>query len=317
MRHSAKAFLSAFLFTIFSTSIPAAQNYHTLKNSYLEILIDLEHGNIAQIYDLQVIDSSLVFDSSDTVLQVTAGDLRPARFSTLSGDSSAVALGSNVFRGDSSQFYLGTVIRYRLIENRLTISYCFEALERMELTEGIAINLYSSVWDSITIHNHFSGEEPVVLGQATGPRYCGLNQLYKLHNGIRTLHMLIPNPYHSIVTITPAELQSFQFHWHVLIASEPFKAIDPKGPQLTSVLIPGTRVYRQIELILTNGGEASPNVAGPIAYFSPFPQGWEQVIAMTFDDIPFGSFRIPKSGHDPDAPKQQYLVRLLEDHPRT
>jgi len=111
------------------------------------------------------------------------------------------------------------------------------------------------------------------------------------------------------------EPPSFQFRWHVLVASEPFKAADPNGPRLASVLSPGTRLNRQIELIVVHEDDAPPNTCGPISYLSPFPEMWEQVIAMTFDDIPFGSFIVPKSGHDPSAPKQQYLIRLLEDHP--
>jgi hypothetical protein len=111
------------------------------------------------------------------------------------------------------------------------------------------------------------------------------------------------------------DMQSFRFRWHVLVASDPFDSFDPQGPRLASVLAPGVKLHREIEFIISRENEPSSISPEPFAYMSPFPYGWEQVIAMTFDNIPFVRYVIPKSGHDPDAPKQQYLLRLLEDHP--
>jgi hypothetical protein len=307
--------VALFLVILLPTAL-AANTHHILKNQFLEVLIDCETGSIAQIHDLRTPDSLQVFDASDVVLQVAAGDLRPALFSISANDKNSLTLRSCRYQDDPGELYLGTQIRYRLIDNRLAVDYCFEALERMELTEGLDIHLSSSAWDSIAIYNHYCSEDPVVLCRDTEPRYFGLDQLYELHSDARTLHMLIPNPYHSSVTITPSAMNSFQFRWHVLVASDPFKAVDPKGPQLASLLSPGTRLYRQIELIITHDDDPPSNPPEAVAYLSPFPNGWEQVIAMTFDDIPFGSFVVPKSGHDPDTPRQQYIIRLLEDHPR-
>jgi hypothetical protein len=132
---------------------------------------------------------------------------------------------------------------------------------------------------------------------------------------LRHLSLVFPNPYQSLVTVTPKALKQFTFSWHVLAATEPFKAVEPKGPALASVLPAGMKLYRQTELRVSHGDGAASDATDPIAYFSPFPNGYDQVIAMTFDDIPFETWVYPRSGHDPNARIQKYLIRLLEDHP--
>jgi hypothetical protein len=311
-----KAMLIALFFLIAFSADLIAQTHHIIRNQFLEIRIDLQTGGIDRLRDLQDPDSSQIFDPSDLVLNVMAGDFLLVMFGLTEHDSSSVTLMSNAFQADTLLLGLHTFIRYRLVKNRLAVDYCFEPREQIELGEGLNINVSSRVWDSIKVFNHFLGEDPVVLGIDTQPRYLGLNQLYVLRNSDYTVQMVIPNPYHSIVTITPEEMQSFRFQWHVLVASDPFDSFDPLGPRLASVLSPGTKLHRNSEIIITREDGPPPSASDPIAYISPFPNSWEQVIAMTFDNIPFAGFVIPKSGHDPDAPKQKYLIRLLEDHPQ-
>jgi hypothetical protein len=118
-----------------------------------------------------------------------------------------------------------------------------------------------------------------------------------------------------LITIDTAAPHSFLFSWHVLNACDPLKAAEPIGPRLASVLLTGVKLRRQVELIVSHEDDALAGMEPPIVYFSPYPNGYDQVITMMFDDIPFGGDP-PKSGHDPASKDAQYLVRLMEDHLR-
>jgi hypothetical protein len=140
--------------------------------------------------------------------------------------------------------------------------------------------------------------------------------VYELENALRKLSLIFANPYQSLITIETMPPHALHFDWHVLVSHEPTHTADPPGPPLASVLTPGVEVCRQIELVISHRDTTPPDPIIPIAYFSPYPDGHDQVIAMTFDDIPFEAWRYPTSSHDPNARISQYLIRLLEDHPK-
>ena len=305
-----KYLVFAILLVMASTAVGAE---HVLQSPVLRVVVDLETGGIAQCYDLRRPDSSSVFGADEDILAVAAGDFRPFGFMVTGSDSTSITMVSSVLVREANYLPLRTTITYRLAGHRLGVDYCFEALERLELLEGLDINITSSVWDSLVTRNHFSGERTIEFGPWNVWRYRALNQVYELENAFRNLSLVFANPYHSLITIETRAPHALHFTWHVLAAHETFQAVDPVGPPFASVLSPGVQLYRQIELVVTHR-DTTP--VTPIAYFSPFPNGYDQVIAMTFDDIPFRGWLYPESGHDPNAPMQQYLVRLMEEHPK-
>lgn len=302
------------LFTLFTVNAASAEeDQHVLCNSYLRVVIDLGTGTITELRDLGRPDDEGIFLNGDRVLTLAAGDFWLCRFSKVHGDLTSVTLTSPEFQKGAERLPLLTTIWYRLEGPRISIDYSFEAKERMELDGGLHINISSPSWDSLLVRNHYSGEAPVVFSQTGNVRHFALNQMYELRDAKRRLMLVFPNPYQSLVRVSTTPPHSFLFRWYVLIGTHPFGAADIHGTQLASVLTPGVKLHRHLELIVPREDD---EVTPPIAYFSPFPNGYDQVITMTFDDIPFVCWKYPKSSHDPHAPMQQYLVRLLEDHPK-
>lgn len=289
---------------------------YVLRSSALQVTIDLHTGSIMEMQDLARPNSPQIFGANEDVLKVTAGDYQPLVFSPSGGDPTSVTITSSSFRNATGSLPIGTTIKYRLIGSRLLIDYCFEALGRVDLINGLDIAISSSSWDTLFIRNQYSGEAPVIVGRSNPVRHCALNQVYELHNGLRNLSLIFPNPYHSLVSVTTTMPHSLLFRWHALVSVPAFQANEPKGPPLASVLPKGVKLHRQVEMILSHRYDEPVRPASPIAYFSPFPNGYDQVIAMTFDDIPFGRWVFPTSGHDTTAPVEQYLIRLLDDHPK-
>lgn len=292
---------------------PAEENQHVLCNSHLRAVIDLDTGAITELRDPGRPDYTGFVLNGDRMLTLAAGEYWPCSFSVVQGDLTSVMLVSNEFQQGAARLPILTTIWYRLDGFRISIDYSFEVPVQTELSGGLNINISSSSWDSLLIRNHYSGEAPFVFDQANEVRHFALNQVYELRDAERRLILVFPNPYQSLVRVSSVSPHSFLFRWYVLIATHPFGAADIHGTPLVSVLTPDIKLHRQFELIVPpEEGEITP----PIAYFSPFPNGYGQVITMTFDDIPFVCWTYPKSSHDPDAPMQQYLVRLLDDHPK-
>ncbi|MDD4857296.1 MAG: T9SS type A sorting domain-containing protein [Candidatus Krumholzibacteria bacterium] len=299
-----------------SHSAMAAPDRYVLKGSLLSVAINLSTGAIADFQDLRTADSSAVFGSNDSVLRIAAGEYAPIGFSIVSADSASVTMSSSSFQGQSSSLPIRTTIKYSLIGSRLNVDYCFEALERIEMTDGLDVNIASSAWDTLIIRNHFARENAVIFGQANGLRRRALNQVYELRNTRRILSLVFPNPYQSLATISNSGAHSCAFRWHILVATPPPEAVDPKGPALASVLSEGVKLNRQIELVVGHPEQELEGISSPLAYFSPFPNGYDQVIAMTFDDIPFGRWITINKDIDPNKAREEYLLQLLTDHPR-
>jgi hypothetical protein len=311
-----RSIVAGFLLFVCAKTAVADPTQYALRSSTLQVTIDLGSGAVTELRDLARPSSPLVFTAGEDVLKLAAGDFRPAAFASSNEASNSVTLTSAEFQHLGDALPLRTTITYRLLRNRLSVRYCFEAAGRVALDNGLQVDISSAVWDTIFVRNHFSGEDPVVLSRSNPVRYLALNQVYEFHNAIRRMTLVYANPYHSLVTISPAGSHAFRFRWHSLVATAPLQAVEPKGPPFASVLSPGVRLYRQVDLIIDHASDAPPPIASPLAYFSPWPNGCDQMITMTFDDIPFGRWIFPVSGHDPNAPMEQYLIRLLEDHPK-
>ena len=316
MRNIVIAILLAFCVqAALSAETAAAPYQHLLRNPVLRVVIDLQTGAVAELDDLHTADSSLVFRAGEDVLKIAAGEFRPAAFSVSAASATSVTIVSSAFQSQTDSVPLRATITYTLTGYRLSVSFLLESLGRLELSQGLDITIASSAWETLVIGNHFARETPIVFGESPAVRRRALNQVYELRNARRRLSLIFPNPYHSLATISTSGAHSFRFRWHALVALAPPQAVDPKGPPLASVLPPGVQLRRQIELIVNHADEAGEGLTSPIAYFSPFPEGFDQVIAMTFDDVPFGRWKVLRSSMNPDTLREAYLVKLLADHP--
>jgi len=314
-RYGRRLVFAAMVVCCIESPVLGAPKRHVLRNSLLRVVVDLETGGIAEIRDLRTPDAPVVFPATDAVLRLSAGEFLPTKFLVTGAAPNAVTISAATFQSPTGTLPLSTTIRYNLTESRLAVDYQFEATGLVNLDHGLDVTFSSSSWDTMDVRNQYSGEEPFVFSRQYVVRYFALNQRYELRNSLRNLDLVFPNPFQSMVTVGTGTSRSFVFTWHVLPAVAPIQAVEPKGPPLASVLAPGVTLHRQIELIVSHGQGATNDYTSPVAYFSPYPNGYDQVIAMTFDDIPFYMWLVPQSGHDTTSRGQQYLLRLLEDHP--
>ncbi len=136
--------------------------------------------------------------------------------------------------------------------------------------------------------------------------------MYEFSDERRRLVLLFPNPYHSLVSISE-RAPLLLFHWHILPASSLIKARPPKGPGFASVLEKGFVLEREVQLFVLN--QVDQPIPFPLAYLSPYPNGFDQLITIGLDDIPFYRWTIPGAVEDNDSPVQRQLIALLRNHP--
>jgi hypothetical protein len=255
-----------------------------------------------------------LFQPDDETLLVRAGDYRAVHFAVIDSNATSLELLSEQMQGPDGSLPLRTRITYRLRKNRLRIFYQFEATGQVELTRGLEISITSSKLKAITTRNHFGEQTPIICQDRNHNYHHALQQVYELCNDRCRMVLLFPNPFQSFVTIEERAPVLF-FHWYVLPASALVKARKPSGPGFASVLSKGQTLQRELELIIFNQNDP-PAPTFPLAYFSPFPEGYDQVITIGLDDIPFHRWCIARSSHDPQSPVQSELVHLLDNHPK-
>jgi hypothetical protein len=297
-------------------STAAAADHYVLRNSSVNVVVDLGTGAIAELHDLHTPDSTMVFHAGESILQIAAGDMGPLEFTVIDNGPDFVTIESQSFHGSSSSLPLLTTITYRLNGYELSVDYKFQALSRLDMINGLDITIASSAWNYFVIGNQFAQEGWIVLGEPPGIRRRALDQVYEIRSSRRNLRFIFPNPYESFATITTSGAHSFKFRWQILVSTPPPQAVAPKGPSLASVLPAGTQLLRQIKLVLNHADEVGRGKTSPLAYFSPFPNGYDQVIAMTFDDVPFGRWVPLQPSINPDTLREAYLLTLLKDHPK-
>ncbi|HEY5133912.1 MAG TPA: hypothetical protein VII85_09530 [Candidatus Krumholzibacteriaceae bacterium] len=55
----------------------AAAEHYVLRNSSVNVVVDLGSGAITEFHDLHTPDSTMIFHSNESVLQIAAGDMGP------------------------------------------------------------------------------------------------------------------------------------------------------------------------------------------------------------------------------------------------
>jgi len=251
-----------------------------------------------------------LFNNDDDVLLVRSGDYQPSPFTIVPSPDNTLQIVSECMQGPEGSLPLRTRITYELKRNRLRILYRFEATATVEMRDGLDIRIMSAKWKRIQSRNHYSDLEPIQCDDREQDHHHALQQVYEFSAERRRLVLLFPNPYHSLVSISE-RAPLLLFHWHILPASSLIKAQPPKGPGFASVLEKGFVLERELQLFVIN--HVDQPLPFPLAYLSPYPNGYDQLITIGLDDIPFYRWTIP--GDDNDTPVQRQLIALLRNHP--
>jgi len=311
-RHAAAVpILSALaLLLLVSSSMPQSRPLYSDPKHRLQDLFN-QLSAYGQIWESHREPMTPLFHIDDDVLVVRSGDYQPSHFTIVPSPTNILQVVSEFMQGPAGSLPLRTRITYELKQNRLRILYRFEATAATEVSDGLDIRIMSSKWKRIQSRNHYSNLEPIQCDDREQDHHHALQQVYEFSDERRRLVLLFPNPYHSLVSISE-RAPLLLFHWHILPASSLIKARPPKGPGFASVLERGFALERELQLFVLNQVNQPPPF--PLAYLSPYPNGFDQLITIGLDDIPFYRWTIPGAGDEED-PVQRQLIALLQNHP--
>jgi len=263
------------------------------------------------------VNNSILNDLTDFFV-VYSKDYRAKHFYSVYQKSSELVMVSSEFTKGDKSYPLKVMVHFRLISNQLFVNYEFEALETFDLEGSLNIGIFSTGFYSYQTENQYFTSEQYLFNIHTKTFYEYLNQEYNVsfmnNKLINNLKIIVPNPYHSFVTVRNWRNTVDTIDFHVLTEKEPKKAVSPEGPLITSRLKKGEILYRQFIIQLDDNITEKNDMI--YSYFSPYPKGYEQVISMIFDELPFQRWCYPASSSDLSCPVQRYLIRLLEEFPK-
>lgn len=308
------SFLAIVLFCtalIFAAPLPFSNEKLSEPNDLDAVRQTQEQG--LRIWDRRCEPFVRFFQTRDDILVVRSGEYVAGNFATINAQENSLEILSESMTGPHGSLPLRTRVFYKLRQNRLSICYQFEAAETVELSNGLDVTMASSNWKVVKCRNQFSTLKTILFKNRDQNYHQALQQVYEFCDKNDRLVMLFPNPFHSMVTIEE-RAPRLLFYWHVLPGGPLIKSYKPAGPPLASVLEKGSRIQRELELVILDKYERIPSI--PLAYFSPFPKAFDQIITIGLDDIPFQRWKFPLSGSDVQAPVQRDLIHLLEKHPQ-
>lgn len=300
---------------------------YTLKSSVCNVTVNVSKKEMAlgTILNLTFLETPL-FENGDKIFALQAGNCYPSSGYIELLDNNRIKLTSSIFSDTKGTCNtINTEIYYTLDENHLLIRYVVETTDFTEFPDGLNFISVMSKWDSIICFNH------------TGKVYSisTLDTLKKLRWSFFPV-LEFKNPYHKLWLISRNPYWSQWALSHSLnskkwtVKSENINQIQSLGPESYSTLAPGHRLEWDYEIVLGNTNTTLLSaLEQPLVNFSPFPDGYEQIITMIFDNLPFEypysaayprvdpkTWNYPKFGHDTTAEIGQFMVRLLEDHPQ-
>ncbi|NLP11376.1 hypothetical protein GX408_13360 [bacterium] len=299
------------LLILASQSVSQSKHLYADPKRRLQVLFT-QLSAYGQIWESHREPMTPLFNQDDDVLVVRSGDYQPSHFTIIPSPANTLQLESEFMQGPGGSLPLRTRITYELRRNQLRILYRFEATATVEVSNGLDIRIMSSKWKCIQSRNHFSNLESILCEDREQDHHHALQQVYEFSDEHRRMVLLFPNPYHSLVSISE-RAPLLLFHWHILPASSLIKAQPPKGPGFASVLEKGFVLERELQLFVLN--QVDQPIPFPLAYLSPYPNGFDQLITIGLDDIPFYRWTIPGAGDDNDSPIQRQLIALLQNHP--
>jgi len=310
---------SLLFFLLFFSQViqPARAEDVILENNRMRVVVNdrpAGGGFIRQIFDVRTMPAVPVFAEDDTIGQIVSGDYSIGQFKALRLDDRHLLLTAESLSSPAGLLPLQTRVALDLAQDRLQVAIDVNARAPVELASGLDVFFDSINWNQLFISNQAEGEDDLVLGRRNLTQQKSLNQVYEWHNDLTKLFFIFANPYHSFCTLTESVDRRLVFDWRLLVGARLRGQQD--FPPIASVLVPGVTLHREMTIMALRSTESFSEAAGPCAYFSPFPDGFEQVIAITLDDLPLTRWYVPRNSHDNPYAPETYVIRLLEHHPQ-
>ncbi len=308
----------------FATVINNLDGTWSIRSSSFEVTTSVTKLKtpVGSILNLTAGEKKIV-DGTNDFFALRAGDYFPSSGEVVILDTNKIKIFSPQFTNSSATpLNLSTEIEMTLVENHLFLKYRFEALDTVKFPEGLDLTSKIPTFESFKTYNHtgevYSFSDTDTLKKSP----LSVFPILEFRNLYSTLWVISRNPYWGLWNLNHI---SHSKEW--TLKSELLRKINSwTGPASYSILGPGDVLECSYELVLGNASEEIQTALEcPLAYFSPFPNGNEQIVMMMFDNIPFevpkkpGSpptWFVPKSGQDTTTPISHCMVRLLEDHPR-
>jgi hypothetical protein len=309
-------FLFSFLFLIQLIRTVQAEDV-ILENNRLRVIVNdrpAGGGFIRQILDVRTTPPVPIFDERDAIGEIVSGDYAVEQFRMQHLDNRHLIFLAGNLSSPAGLLPVQTRVTLDLDQERLYVAIDVTTRSPVELASGLDVIFNSINWNRLFIYNQSEGEDDLVLGRRNLTQQKSLNQIYEWRNDRTKLFFIFPNPYHSFCTLTESVDRRLVFDWRLLIGAKLRGQQDL--PPIASVLVPGVTLHREMTIVALRSPESLGEVVGPFAYFSPFPDGYEQVIAITLDDLPLTRWYVPRNGHDDLSRPETYMVRLLERHPQ-
>lgn len=306
-------------FSLLATNISTCLSELYLENSYFKVGINSEGkviGSIFSIYNKSLEietefnaeqNEGLFFlESDDFVLESThiikhddTNLIFELHYSSSSNYSNLICL---IFR-----------VHYEIIKDKIITKFKFFPQFPIRLNDDLEIKSQFSNISKIFPYNHYLFDEIIQIIKDGKTYFQVLNQRYQILNLERNIINIISfDPYRSLVKVEDQKSGVTAFSYVMLPSYKPWKAIFPEGPKIASLVDCSDSLSYEYELFLSD----SVTCKRPVSYFSPFPSGYDQVISMIFDDIPFYRWVIPPANDPTDPSGQDYLIQLLEEHPQ-
>ncbi len=204
------------------------------------------------------------------------------------------------------------VILYKVYTGFLFIQYRFVFKDTIDEPSSLELFYTPATWDSLEIECQ-AGKVYNLCLENIEKHHLSLNHIFWFKDSAKKLGFFIPNPFHFRVRLNDpsASTGRNRFSMSILVSEGPYGTWkEPVGPPLHSVIPAQETLTVSLNLMWEEQDF--------YFFISPFPDGFQQVIMMMYDNLPFEgySFVVPRHGHDERAPVGKYMVRILEEHPK-
>ncbi len=289
-------------------------SFATLENDFLKVKINTETEIVAAIVYIEDKNSGNILDLTSSqeeyILSPKVGNFKLENIKIEKQTSSELFLELNY--SISNTICLSLKVQHRLVRDRVKVQFRFLPQYALRLDANWEIESCISNIQKIIPLNHYDRDEVIYPMQKGSNYYQALNQIYQCQVNNYYISFIVTNPYESMVEIRDQKGAFPRLSFIILPTFKPWKAYEPVGPPIASLIDEKVALDYEYEILL----DSTDTKNELVAYFSPFPNGYDQVISMIFDEIPFFRWIIPPSSDARDISGQNQLIRLLQDHPK-
>jgi hypothetical protein len=316
-----------FLLLIVSHIEPSPDGTWTLENSYGQVVVSVStadgFGSIVRLFDKRRTYEAI--GKSGVLFAIEFGQFRPATQGTkIALRVDTLVLTSPFFVSpEGTKLDLETVFKITLTGNRIFVAYDFIAHGTVDVPAALNLSYRTVLWDSLTSYSQNGIAENAYLPVLPPGRFVitHQDQIVEFKDAAERLYFIYPNPAYAFTMCQRIGDQN-QFVWTILYAGGPYvKPVQSSGgTKIHSVLPAQAVVSRAVEIIF--GSDYLPALDGICAYFSSLPNGYEQAIAMMFDNLPVdeavdsSAFIVPDVTDTLVKTYGRDMGRLLLAHPR-